>query len=96
MKTFPEAPPLTDVDRESAIDLLRFTRPMVLNGIDPRDPLRDNAQWLWSNLYRHAKQPLAVRRMGEPELLAIAPGLLVTHQGRAGVLTWEEIAHEFN
>lgn len=95
-KTFPETPPLTDVDRASALDLLQFhDRGLVhtlAHGAITFARARDLVR---SHLFAHRIGTYRLNAIGEPSLRGIADGVLVRVDGRVGVLTWDEIVLEF-
>jgi len=86
--------PLTDVDREGALELVRG-RCASLVADCWRMTIDQAEQALAGNLHgNRVGFPFAVDEPGEPKVSTCDDGLVVERDGRRGVITWADVAGE--
>ncbi len=84
---------LTSLDRAAAVEAMLADIPFYLQQTLRKGNVEEAEELLRQRLWANRVGPTyESKRVGEPHLLASPAGLIVNHQGRSGVLYWQEIA----
>lgn len=86
--------PLTEVDRESALDVLRHRCATLVRDCSTLT-LDEAEKYIGEQLHRNRVGAFRAEYPGEPLLTTNQRGVVVEHQGRRGTLSWLEIAAEW-